>query len=82
MKKRHFTLKKLQEKFSQSFIIVSGVLNNISKVNQNLITENVKILRWPPPVFLTDLKKIILSDLIVQPFDPNKSCQNCHFKQH
>ena len=45
------TLKKLQEKVSQWFFVVSGVLNNISKVHQNLITENVKISRWPPPVF-------------------------------
>jgi len=58
------TLKKLQEKVSQWFIVVSGVLNNISKVHQNLITENVKISRWPPPVFLMIEKIIILSDLI------------------
>ena len=46
-----FTLKKLQEMVSQWFIVVSGVLDNISKVHQNLITENVKISRWPPSVF-------------------------------
>ena len=34
--------KKLQEKVSQWLIVVSGVINNISKVHQNLITENVK----------------------------------------
>ena len=51
MKKRHVTQNKLQEKVSQWFIVVSGVLNSISKVHQNLITENVKISRWPPPVF-------------------------------
>ena len=45
------TLKKLQENVSQWFIVVSGVLKNISKVHQNLITENVKISRWPLPVF-------------------------------
>ena len=56
MKKRHLTLKNLQEKVYQLFFVVSGVLNNISKVDQNLIPENVKISRWPPPVFLTDLK--------------------------
>ena len=33
------TLKKLQEKVSQWFVVVSGVLNNISKVHKNLITE-------------------------------------------
>ena len=55
------TLKKLQEKVSQSFIVVSGVFNNISKVHQNVITENVKISRWPPPVlFLTDLSKNVV----------------------
>ena len=44
-------LRKLQEKVSEWFIVVSGVLNNISKVHQNLITENVKISRWLPPFF-------------------------------
>ena len=78
-----FDRKKLQEKVSQGFIVVSGVLNNISKAYQNPITGNVKISRWPPPVFfLTDLKKIILSDLIVQLYDRNKICQKCYFKQH
>ena len=49
------TLKKLHERVSPLFFVVSGVLNNISKVHQNLITENVKISRWPPRVFfLTD----------------------------
>ena len=57
MKKRHLTLKKLQENVSQLFFVVSGVLNNISKVHQNLITENIKILRWPPPVFFDRFKK-------------------------
>ena len=46
-----FDPKKLQETVSQWFIVVLGVLNNISKVHQNPITENVKISRWPPPVF-------------------------------
>ena len=83
MKKSTLPHKKLQENVSQWFILVSGVLNNISKVHQNLITENVKISRWLPPVFfLTDLKKIILSDLIVQLYDQNKSCQKLHFEQH
>ena len=49
MKKRHLTLKKLHEKISQWFIVISGVLNNISKVH-----ENVKISRWLPPVFFFD----------------------------
>ena len=51
-----FDPKKLQEKVSQGFIVVSGVLNNISKVHQNLVTENVKISRWPSPFFF-NLKK-------------------------
>ena len=55
MKKRHLTIKKLQEKVSQWFIVVSGGLDNISKVHQNLITGNVKISRWPPPVFFLQI---------------------------
>ena len=75
--------KKLQEKVSHWFIVVAGVFNSISEVHQNLINENVKISRWPPPVFFYwDFKIIILSDLIVQLYDWNKSCQKCHFKQH
>ena len=27
-------------------------------------------------------KKIVLSDLIVQFYNQNKSCQKCHFKKH
>ena len=50
-----FTLKNLQEKVSQWLIVVSGVLDNISKVHQNLITDNVKISRWPPPVFFRQI---------------------------
>ena len=50
MKKSTLPHKKLQENVSRWFILVSGVLNNVSKVHQNLITENVKIL-------LTDLIK-------------------------
>ena len=53
------TPKKLQENVSQWFIVVSGVLSNISKVHQILITENVKISRWPPPVFFWQIKKKI-----------------------
>ena len=56
MKKRHLTLKKLQEKVSQWFIVVTGMLNKVSKVHQNLITGNVKISRWPPPVFFDRFK--------------------------
>ena len=51
------THKKLQEKVSQWFNVVSGVLNNTSKVHQNLITENVKISRWPPQVSFDRFKK-------------------------
>ena len=28
------------------------------------------------------IKKIVLSDLILQLYNRNKSCQKCHFKQH
>ena len=41
MKKNHLTLKKLQQKVSQWFIVVLGVLNNISKVYQNLTLQKV-----------------------------------------
>ena len=77
------TLKKLQEKVFQWFIVVSGVLNNISKVHQNLISENVKIQDGRRQFFCTEIKKKkILSDLTIQLYDRDKSCQKFHFNQH
>ena len=41
MKKTHLTLKKLQQKVSQRFIVVLGVLNKISKVYPNLTMQKI-----------------------------------------
>ena len=76
------TLKKLQEKVSQWLIVVSGVLENKSPPKaDHRKCQNFKMAA-ASFFFLTDLKIIILSDLIVQLYDRNKSCQICHFKQH
>ena len=32
--------------------------------------------------FIHKIKKTVQSDLIVQPYDRNKSCQKSHLKQH
>ena len=41
MEKRHPTLKKLQEKVSQRFLLVLGVLNNILKVLKKSSARNM-----------------------------------------
>ena len=46
--KTHLTLKKLQQKVSQRFIVVLGVLDNISKVYLNLTMQKVLFSRWRP----------------------------------
>ena len=50
--RKNLTLNKLQQKVSQRFIVVLGVLNNISKDQQNLTMQKVFFstwrARWPP----------------------------------
>ena len=55
MKKRRLVLKNMQEKVSQLFIVVSDVLNNISKVHQHLITENINIQDGRRQFFFTEI---------------------------
>ena len=43
MGKTHLTLEKLPQKVSQRFIVVLGVLNNISKVYQNLTMQKFQL---------------------------------------
>ena len=64
MKKKPLTLKKFQQKVSQLFFVVLGVLNNILKVYQNLTTRKVLFSRWPPAVLkiTSDNKNYIFED--------------------
>ena len=57
MKKRHLTLKKLQQKVSQLFFVALGILNNILKVYQNL----TKVLFVSNPMFLGPRNPLNLS---------------------
>ena len=43
-----FDPEKLLQKVSQRYIVVYGVLNNISKVYQNLTMQKVLFSRWRP----------------------------------